>query len=163
MNGRCEGYRSGLLKWLFSLLLTALPMMTVSLFPAESGGAVSGITVTVTPDSVLVGDRIHCIIGVRHPANDVVTLEGIDSLSLQPFELINRKQSSAIVLPGNRQERFEFELAVFGSGRQPIPSFTVVLRNSEGKVITREACKPSSAVFVRALDRKSFAWAGSTS
>lgn len=151
MNGRCEGYRSGLLKWLFSLLLTALPMMTVSLFPAESGGAVSGITVTVTPDSVLVGDRIHCIIGVRHPANDVVTLEGIDSLSLQPFELINRKQSSAIVLPGNRQERFEFELAVFGSGRQPIPSFTVVLRNSEGKVITREACKPSSAVFVRAL------------
>jgi len=152
VNGRFDEFASGSFKWLLFLLLASFPMLTVSAFPDAAAGAVSAITVTVTPDSVLVGDRIHCTIGVRHTANDVVSLEGIDSLTVQPFALINRKQSSApLALPGIRQERFVFELAVFGSGWQPIPPFTVVLRNSEGKVITREACKPSSAVFVRAL------------
>ncbi len=123
----------------------------VPLFSAGASGAVSGVTVSVTPDSVLVGDRIHCTIGVRHSANDVVSLEGIDSLSAQPFELINRRQSSAVVSPGTRQERFDFELAVFGTGRQPVPRFTVVFRNNQGKLLTRELYRPSIAVFVRAL------------
>ncbi len=151
MNGRSEGFASGTFKWLLVVLLAALPMIMASAFPAEAMTAVSAITVAVTPDTVLVGDRIHCTIGVRHSVDDVVALEGIDSLSVLPFELINRKQSSALVMPGTRQERFVFELANFGSGRQPIPPFTVVLRNSDGKVINREVCKPSSAVFVRAL------------
>ncbi len=151
MNGRSEGFASGTFKWLLVVLLAALPMVMASAFPAEATTAVSAITVAVTPDTVLVGDRIHCTIGVRHSVDDVVALEGIDSLSVLPFELINRKQSSALVMPGTRQERFVFELANFGSGRQPIPPFTVVLRNSDGKVINREVCKPSSAVFVRAL------------
>ena len=151
MNGRCDGYRPGSLKWLFLLLLAALPIVAVFAFPAAALGAVSGVTVAVTPDSVLVGDRIHCTIGVRYSANDVVALEGIDSLSVRPFELINRKQSSVLVSTGNLLERFDVELAVFGSGRQPVPRFTVVFRNSEGKVIMREAYRPTSAVFVRAL------------
>ena len=151
MNGRSEGFASGTFKWLLVVLLAALPMVMASAFPAEATTAVSAITVAVTPDTVLVGDRIHCTIGVRHSVDDVVALEGIDSLSVLPFELINRKQSSALVMPGTRQERFVFELANFGSGRQPIPPFTVVLRHSDGKVINREVCKPSSAVFVRAL------------
>ena len=151
MNVRSEGYASGLLKRLHFLLLAALPMVTLSVFSAEALGALSGVTVSVTPDSILVGDRIHCTIGVRHSANDLVSLEGLDSLSVSPFELINRKQSSAVVSPGTRQERFDFELAVFGSGRQPVPWFTVVLRNNQGKVITRDPYRPSSAVFVRAL------------
>jgi len=148
---RSEGHASGLLKWFLFLLLVALPMIMVPGSFSEAVGAVSGITVAVTPESVLVGDRIHCIIDVRHSENDVVVLEGVDSLSVQPFELIHRKQSSSLVLPGTRQDRFEFELAVFGSGRQSIPGFTVVLRNSEGKVIKRNAYKPLSTVFVRAL------------
>ena len=151
MNVRSEGYASGLLKRLHFLLLAALPMVTLSVFSAEALGALSGVTVSVTPDSILVGDRIHCTIGVRHSANDLVSLEGLDSLSVSPFELINRKQSSAVVSPGTRQERFDFELAVFGSGRQPVPWFTVVLRNNQGKVLTRDPYRPSSAVFVRAL------------
>ena len=151
MNGRSEGFASGTFKWLLVVLLAALPMVMASAFPAEATTAVSAITVAVTPDTVFVGDRIHCTIGVRHSVDDVVALEGIDSLSVLPFELINRKQSSALVMPGTRQERFVFELANFGSGRQPIPPFTVVLRHSDGKVINREVCKPSSAVFVRAL------------
>ena len=151
MNGRCEGYSSGSLKWLLLWLLAALPIMMCSLFSSRALGAVSGVTVAVTPDTVLVGDRIHCTIGVRHSANDVVSLEGIDSLSVQPFELINRRQSSAVVSPGTRQERCDFELAVFTIGRQPVPRFTVVLRNNQGKLLTREPYRPSSAVFVRAL------------
>ncbi len=151
MNARFDRVASGLLKRLLFLLFTAFPMVTVSAYPDAAEGAVSAITVAVTPDTVLVGDRIHCTIAVRHSADVVVALEGIDSLSVQPFELINRKQVSALVFPGTRQERFDFELAVFGRGRQSIPPFTVVLRNSEGKVINREACKPSRAVFVRAL------------
>ena len=151
MNGRCEVHRSGSLRWLLLLLLAALPVITDALFSAGAYGAVSDVTVAVTPDSVLVGDRIHCTIGVRHSANDVVSLEGIDSLSVQPFELINRRQSSAVITPGTRQERFDFELAVFGTGRQPVPRFTVVLRNNQGKLLSREPYRPSSAVFVRAL------------
>ncbi len=151
MNVRSERHASGSLKWRLLLLLAALPMVTVSLFSAEASGALSGVTVSFKPDSILVGDRIHCAIGVRHSANDLVSLEGLDSLSASPFELVNRKQSSAVVSPGKRQERFDFELAVFGSGRQPLPRFTVVLRNSQGKVISREPYRPSSAVFVRSL------------
>jgi len=151
VNARFDRVASGLLKRLLFLLFTAFPMVTVSAYPDAAEGAVSAITVAVTPDTVLVGDRIHCTIAVRHSADVVVALEGIDSLSVQPFELINRKQVSALVFQGTRQERFDFELAVFGRGRQSIPPFTVVLRNSEGKVINREACKPSRAVFVRAL------------
>jgi len=151
VNVRSERHASGSLKWLLLLLLAALPMVTVSLFSAEASGALSGVTVSFKPDSILVGDRIHCAIGVRHSANDLVSLEGLDSLSASPFELVNRKQSSAVVSPGKRQERFDFELAVFGSGRQPLPRFTVVLRNSQGKVISREPYRPSSAVFVRSL------------
>lgn len=120
-------------------------------FPAVAGGAVTGITVKVTPDSVFVGDRIHCTIDVRHTSNEIVALEGIDSLSVQPFELINHKQSSAIVSPGTRKESFDYELAVFGRGRQSIPLVTVALRDSAGTDIKRESYRSSSTVFVKAL------------
>ncbi|TLU52875.1 MAG: hypothetical protein FDX12_00690 [Chlorobium sp.] len=126
-------------------------MYTASVYSSEAFGSVSGVTVTVTPDSVLVGDRIHCTIGVKHSAKDVVTLEGIDSLSAQPLEIINRKQSSVVVSPGTRKESFEFEFAVFGSGRKLMPPFTVVVSSSEGKEVTREIYRPSSAVFIKAL------------
>jgi hypothetical protein len=133
------------------LLPALLPMYTASVYSSEAFGSVSGVTVTVTPDSVLVGDRIHCTIGVKHSAKDVVTLEGIDSLSAQPLEIINRKQSSVVVSPGTRKESFEFEFAVFGSGRKLMPPFTVVVSSSEGKEVTREIYRPSSAVFIKAL------------
>ncbi len=133
------------------MLPALLPMYTASVYSSEAFGSVSGVTVTVTPDSVLVGDRIHCTIGVKHSAKDVVTLEGIDSLSAQPLEIINRKQSSVVVSPGTRKESFEFEFAVFGSGRKLMPPFTVVVSSSEGKEVTREIYRPSSAVFIKAL------------
>ncbi|MEI6691438.1 MAG: hypothetical protein WCL43_01810 [Chlorobium sp.] len=136
---------------LLLLLPALLPMYTASVYSSEAFGSVSGVTVTVTPDSVLVGDRIHCTIGVKHSAKDVVTLEGIDSLSAQPLEIINRKQSSVVVSPGTRKESFEFEFAVFGSGRKLMPPFTVVVSSSEGKEVTREIYRPSSAVFIKAL------------
>ena len=126
-------------------------MLALSAYPAEARGALSGVTVRLTPDSILVGDRIHCIIGVRHSANELVSLEGIDSLSVQTFELISRKQSSSLVAPGTSKESFELVLAVFGSGRLPIPSFSVVHRDSEGKVIKRDSYRPSTSVLVRAL------------
>jgi hypothetical protein len=151
VNGRSEGYASGSIKWLLLLLLAVLPMCMVFAFPAAAGGAVTGITVKVTPDSVFVGDRIHCTIDVHHTSNEIVALEGIDSLSVQPFELINHKQSSAIVSPGTRKESFDYELAVFGRGRQSIPLITVALRDSAGAVIKRESYRPSSTVFVKAL------------
>ena len=151
MNGRYDGYTSGSFKQLFFLLLATLPMFIVSAFPAVDALAVPEITVKVTPDSVFVGDRIHCIIGAQHSENEIVSLEGIDSLSVQPFELIHRQQSSSVVSPGIRKENFEYELAVFGRGRQPIPLVTVVLRNSEGSVVKRESYRPSSSVFVKAL------------
>ena len=151
MNGRPEAYSAGRLKWLLLLLLAALPMLTVFAPSTAEGRALPGVTVAVTPDSLMVGDRMRCIISVPHSANEVVALEGIDSLSIQPFELISRKQSVSVSLPGTGKESFEFEFAVFGSGHQFVPPFTVVHRDSEGKVIKREAYRPSSSVFVKAL------------
>ncbi|MFZ4524068.1 MAG: hypothetical protein ACOYOE_00605 [Chlorobium sp.] len=112
------------------------------------------ITVMVTPDSVLVGDRIHCIINIHHSDREVATLEwhdAIDTLSSQSFKMISRKHISSTPFPGSRQERFELELAVFGAGHQPLPPVTVALRDINGRVTKKVVYTPPISVFVRAL------------
>ena len=114
----------------------------------------SAITVMVIPDSVLVGDRVHCIITFRHSDREVATLEwhdALDTLSSRSFELISSKHLSSTPFPGSSQERFELELAVFGAGHQPFPPLTVVLRDSKGRVTKKVVYTPPASVFVRAL------------
>jgi hypothetical protein len=133
-------------------------MLPGPLFPglsrAEEGGLTSGITVLVVPDSALVGDRIRCTITVRHSEKEVAAIEGFESSSTiaeHPFELISRKHSSSLLFSGAGKDAFEFELAVFGRGRQFLPPFTVLLRDAEGRITKKIPYRPSNSVFVRAL------------
>ncbi len=132
------------------MLLVVLPLLVAFPRPAE-GKSISGVTVSLAPDTLLVGDRVHCVISVEHKSSEVAALEGIDSLSIQPFELLKRSQSTVSVSPVSGKERFEFELAVFGSGQQRFPPFTVVLRDTHGVVTSRMAYRPSNSLFVKAL------------
>ena len=147
---KTAGHRTGRLIY---LLLVLLPIV---IFPPQSRAAGKTqpiVTVQLTPDTLLVGDRLHCTIDVRHPASEVSALELAppDTLSERPFELISRKQPSAPPIPGIGHEIYELEFAVFGSGRQLLPPFTVIMRNSEGKESQRVSYKPSTSVFVQAL------------
>ncbi len=143
MNARFERLAAGL----FFLLLLA-----VQLAPLKADGASQPVvTVTVTPDSVLVGDRIHCTINLRHPASETVTVENTPPALAGAFELISKKQLSSAPRAGSRKESFEFEYAVFGAGQQPLPPFTVTHRDGAGTITKKVTYSPSSSVFVRAL------------
>ena len=112
------------------------------------------VTVRVIPDSALVGDRIRCMITVNHAQKEVAALEGLersDSLARNSFELISRKHTSSFPLSGAGTEEFELEFAVFGRGHQPLPPFTVVFRDLQGRVIKRVPYTPSASLFVRTL------------
>ena len=145
---------AGFPKQLLFLLLVLLPMFFPFACCGAEGKVQPEITVRVTPDSVLVGDRIRCTITVNHSNQEVAVLEGFDRsgiLAEPPFELISRKHSSSLPFSGAGMEAFEFELAVFGIGRQSLPPFTVVLRDTAGRVTKKIPCQPSAYVFVRAL------------
>jgi len=154
VNASFELQRVGFQKWLLFLLLFLLPMRpSSSLFGAE-GDVQPGITVRVIPDSALVGDRVRCLITVRHSAKEVAALEGFDrsdSLVSHSFELIGRKHASSFPLSGSGTEEFELELAVFGRGHQTLPSFTVVFRDLRGRVTKKVFYTPSASLFVRTL------------
>jgi hypothetical protein len=144
VNAKSE-HQAGLLTTLLLLLLIFLP-------PFDAKGRVQPVvSVTVTPDSLLVGDRIHCAIIVRHAEGELATLEGVNAVALKPFELISSKRHSSAAPSGQAQDIFELELALFGAGRQPLPPFTVLLRDASGGATSRVSYKPSSSVFVREL------------
>ncbi len=145
MNAKCEQKAAGLMATLLLLLLIFLP-------PFDAKGRVQPVvSVTVTPDTLLVGDRIHCTITVQHAEGEAATLEGVNAVALKPFELISSKRHSSAAPPGQAQDIFELQLALFGAGRQPLPPFTLLLRNASGGVTSRVSYKPSSSVFVREL------------
>ena len=135
-----------LIRLLFLLLFAVLPAL---LDAAE--GLQPVVNVTVTPDSLLVGDRLHCVIKVRHSPDEIVSLEEIGVFAVPPFELINSKQRSSTVISGIGQDTFELELALFGAGRQPLPPFTVLLRDTGGQIISKVMYKPSVSVYVNEL------------
>ena len=133
-------------------MATLLLLLLIFLPPFDAKGRVQPVvSVTVTPDTLLVGDRIHCTITVQHAEGEAATLEGVNAVALKPFELISSKRHSSAAPPGQAQDIFELQLALFGAGRQPLPPFTLLLRNASGGVTSRVSYKPSSSVFVREL------------
>ncbi|NTV99126.1 MAG: hypothetical protein HGA70_08180 [Chlorobiaceae bacterium] len=131
-------------------LLLFLPAVLLRAADARSEN-LPGVTVALAPDTVLVGDRVACTIRVHHREDETVTVEGIDSLTVKPSVLLGRRQASSAAGAGYRREDFVFELAVFSKERQSLPPFTVVLRNSSGRVTDRIPMRSSNTVFVRAL------------
>ena len=109
------------------------------------------ITVTLTPDTLFVGDHLHCTIQVRHPKSEVVSLEGVERFMVEPFALISRKRTFSEESLGIGVESFQYELAVFGSGRLALPPFSVVFHNSKGELSGRVPYTPTASVFVQAL------------
>jgi hypothetical protein len=154
VNARSEWYRAGFHKWLLFLLLLMLTMAFVPSLSFAEGKGQPDIVVRVVPDTVLVGDRIHCTVTVHHSGQEIIALEGFgrsETVAEQPFELISRKHSSSLLLSGEGEDLFEFELAVFGAGHQLLPPFTVVGRDTKGRIISKVSCKPLASLFVRAL------------
>ncbi|NTU45219.1 MAG: hypothetical protein HGA99_06810 [Chlorobiaceae bacterium] len=149
MNARCEWFRTGACSLiLFLLFAFALPVP----LRAVEGPLYQGVRVTVVPDTVLVGDRIRCIIRVQHAEREVASLEGLDPASKPQFELISLQRASSLLsTPGSGRERFELDLALFGSGRQLLPPLTVVLRDSEGRISRKVVYRATIPVFVKAL------------
>ena len=147
MNARSEQKSAGLLIRLLFLLLFALT-------PASLHAVVEAqpvVSVTVTPDTLLVGDRLHCTIKVRHSQGEFASLDGIAAFAAPPFELISSKQHSSTVISGIGQDTFELELALFGAGRQPLPPFTVLLRDTDGRVTSKVTYNSSASVYAREL------------
>ena len=151
MNAGFKLHAAGYLNRLLFLLLLLIFLAVPSALRAGEGSPAPEITVTLTPDTLFVGDHIHCTIHVRHPMSEVASLEGIERFMIEPFGMLLRKHSFAEESPGTGVDRFQFELAVFGSGRQTLPPFSVVLRNSKGELSGRVAYAPSASVFVQAL------------
>ncbi len=122
--------------------------------PAHAEKRVPAVTMMVTPDTLLVGDRIHCTIQITNPDQEVASVvwgDGVDSLSVRTFELVSSKHISSSLLHGQSREKFELELAAFGTGQQFLPPFTVALHDSKGNITKKIVYKPSTTVFVRAL------------
>lgn len=131
------------------MLLLFAPLAQLA---AAEGPLYQGVRVTVVPDTVLVGDRIRCVIAVQHGEREVASLEGLDPASRPRFELISlQRVSSMLSASGSGKERFELDLALFGSGRQLLPPFTVILRDSEGRMTRKVVYSAPISVFVKAL------------
>jgi len=154
VNARFERYRVGLRKWLPFLPLFIFLMVLSSSFSSAAETVQPTITVKVNPDTVLVGDRMHYTIRVRHSEQEVASLEGFDrsgTSAEQPFELISRKHVATTPFSGAAEDLFAFEFGVFGAGHQSIPSFTVVIRDTKGKIAQKINYRPATTLFVRAL------------
>jgi hypothetical protein len=145
---------AGFHKQLLFLFLVLLPMAFSLAYSRAEGKVQPEITVRVTPDSVLVGDRIRCTITVHHSEQEVAALElfnSHDTLADYPFELISRKRLSSFPLSVAGKQAFELEFAVFGNGHQSLPPFMVTLRDINGRITKKIPCTSSASVFVRAL------------
>ncbi|TLU88414.1 MAG: hypothetical protein FDX30_01465 [Chlorobium sp.] len=142
---------AGLIISLVLIVLSVLAPAVSGSLRADTGEAYPGVTVSLKPDTVLVGDRVFLSVRVSHRESETVAIEGIDSVSVNPSVLIGRKESSSKPLPGAGSERFDYELAVFGSGRQAVPPFTVVLRDGAGAVTKRVPFRSANSVYIKAL------------
>lgn len=134
---------------LLALLLAALPF---PLLAGQTGTASSTVLgVSVEPDSLYAGERVICAVRVRHPEGTLVSIELPDSTALEPFYPVGQKHSSSMLSRGLAEERFELELAVFGSGSQRLPAFALLFRDTRGRMLERQEYRPAASVFVRTL------------
>ncbi len=137
----------------------ALLSFAVFYAPFETLGALGEeqpvVNVTVTQDTLLVGDRLRCMIRVQHAPKEVVSLQEISGFSAKPFELIKSQQRTEKVRSGINQDVFELEIAQFGAGKLELPPFTVVLRDGRGHVISKTTFKPLASVYVKELTNTS--------
>ncbi len=122
--------------------------MVASSAPARAALSSSDVTVSATPDSLLAGERLHYVIAVRHDGQRAITVGALETGQGSSFELTGSKSATKKLSDGTAEYRLEAELAVFGSGRQRLPGFTVMALDGAGQGQEKLEIKPSAAVFV---------------
>jgi hypothetical protein len=133
--------------------LLALACTGAALHPACARAALraSDVTLSAEPDSLFAGERLHYIITVQHDRRDAVSIASLKTGQDTPFEITGSKSSSKSLQNGRSEFRMETELAVFGSGRQPLPGFTVQADNASAKGQERLAINPNASVTVLSM------------
>ncbi|HWR00506.1 MAG TPA: hypothetical protein VN371_01475 [Chlorobaculum sp.] len=141
MNGRFS------LNRIVAFLIIAL--VTVS-FPVSTRAELSSsdVTVSATPDSLLAGERLRYVISVRHDGQRAISVGALETGQGSSFELAGSKSTTKKLQDGTAEYRLEAELAVFGSGLQRLPGFTVTALDGAGQAKERLEIKPSASVFV---------------
>jgi hypothetical protein len=111
----------------------------------------SDVTVSAEPDSLFAGERLHYIITVRHDSKSAVSIASLKTGQGTPFEITSTKSGSKNLPDGRVEYRMDTELAVFGSGRQPLPAFTVLTGKVGQAAQEKLAVTPSTAVTVLSM------------
>jgi hypothetical protein len=125
---------------------TALPPASASatLRPAD-------VRVSAEPDSLFAGERLRYVITVQHDRRDSVSVASLKTGQGTPFEITGTKSFSKTLPDGRAEFRMDTELAVFGSGRKPLPGFTVLSGNSSATGPQRLVITPSASVTVLSM------------
>jgi hypothetical protein len=111
----------------------------------------SDVNVSAAPDSLRIGERIRYVITVRHDSRNPVEVTGLDAGPGKSFEVVNRGESSSRMPDGRIEYRVSTELAVFDTGRQRLPGFTVTETRSSGSKGVSIPYRPTSSVVVVSL------------
>lgn len=153
MNARCS--RPDPVARLCRVLFCLAAALAAVIGRAQSAGAEllpSSVSVLLEPDSAYVGERVRMTVTVRHVAGGRVTIEGLDRLSLQPFEVVGRKERVETLPGGGAEHLLRLDLAVFGSGRLPLPPFRVVSGSAGGGTpVESLIVRPPAGIFVRSV------------
>jgi hypothetical protein len=119
--------------------------------PADGALRPSDVTVSASPDSLLAGERLHYVITVRHDGQRAISIEALEAGQGSFFEFAGSKSTSKKLSDGSSEFRMDAELAVFGSGRQRLPGFTVTARNGAAAGQERLEIKPSASVVLLSM------------
>jgi hypothetical protein len=128
-------------------------MMGMLLMPAPAGALLrpDDVTVSAEPDSLFAGERLHYIIAVQHDVRDAVSIASLRTGQGTPFEITSTKSTSKKLNDRRAEFRMDTELAVFGSGRQALPGFTVQAGNGTEGGQERLVITPSRSVTVLSM------------
>lgn len=116
--------------------------------PAAAVLRPSGVTVSAEPDSLLVGERLHYVITVRHEGQAPLSIVSLAAGQGTPFEIIGTKSNTKKLPGGGLEYRMDTELAVFSLGSRPLPHFTVLAGNGSAAEGDRLDVAPSETVTV---------------
>jgi flagellar basal body-associated protein FliL len=134
-----------------SVVLACLMGNVLSSAPAAATIRMSDVTVSAEPDSLFTGERLHYIITVLHEGRETVSIASLRTGQGTPFEITGTKSTSRNLNDGRAEFRMDTELAVFGSGQQALPGFTVQAGNGTDGVRERLVVTPSASVTVLSM------------
>jgi len=119
--------------------------------PASAAPVPGDVTVSVEPDSLFAGERLHYVITVRHDRRDSVSVASLKTGQGTPFEITGTKSFLKTLPDGRAEFRMDAELAVFGSAQHQLPGFTVISVQAPSKAQERLAITPAESVTVLSM------------